>query len=305
MMRYLAGRVVAMVPVLFLVSLLVFMMIRLIPGDPVRVMLAESGASAERIESVRAQLGLNDPLPVQYGRFMQQMFTREARSIRTQRPVVQQYWGLFPSTLQLALTALAISTLLGLLLGLVAAVSHHSWLDNLTMGISFLGISVPNFWLALLLIYVFAQQLAWLPATGGGDLRHLILPALVLAVQQTALIARLIRAHMIEALQEDYVKTARAKGLREGTVIIRHALRNALLPVVTLLGLNFGYMLSGAVIVETVFARPGTGRMIVDGILNKDFPVVQGAVLITAAIYLLVNLITDVSYALIDPRIRH
>jgi ABC-type dipeptide/oligopeptide/nickel transport system permease component len=302
--RYLAGRIVAMVPVLLLVSVFVFLMIRLIPGDPVRVMLAESGASAERIESVRAQLGLDDPLPVQYGRFMRQMLTGEARSIRTQRPVVQEYWVLFPSTLELAVTALVLAALMGLGLGIVAAVSQHGWLDSLTMGISFLGVSVPNFWLALILIYVFAQQLAWLPATGGGDVRHLILPALVLAVQQTALIARLVRAHMVEALQEDYVKTARAKGLRERSVIWGHALRNALLPVVTLLGLNFGYLLSGAVIIETVFARPGTGRMIVDGILNKDFPVVQGAVLITATIYLLVNLLTDVSYALIDPRIR-
>ncbi len=305
MTRYLAGRIVAMVPVLLIVSVLVFFMIRLIPGDPVRVMLAESGASAERIELVRNQLGLNDPLPIQYARFMQQILTGDARSIRTQRPVVQQYWGLFPSTLQLAVTALIFATILGMLFGIVAAVNQHSWIDSLTMGVSFLGVSVPNFWLALILIYVFSQRLAWLPATGGGDVRHLVLPALVLAVGQSALIGRLVRAHMVEALQEDYVKTARAKGLRERSVILRHALRNALLPVVTLLGLNFGYLLSGAVIIETVFARPGIGRMIVDGILNKDFPVVQGAVLITATVYLLVNLFTDVSYALIDPRIRH
>lgn len=305
MTRYLAGRIATMIPVLLIVSVLVFLMIRLIPGDPVRVMLAESGASAERIELVRKQLGLDDPLPVQYGRFMRQMLTGDARSIRTQRPVVQQYWGLFPSTLQLAVTALICATILGMVFGIVAAVNQHTWIDSLTMGVSFLGVSVPSFWLALVLIYFFSQRLAWLPATGGGDVRHLILPALVLAVGQSALIGRLVRAHMVEAMQEDYVKTARAKGLRERAVILRHALRNALLPVVTLLGLNFGYLLSGAVIIETVFARPGVGRMIVDGILNKDFPVVQGAVLITAAVYLLVNLLTDISYALIDPRIRH
>lgn len=303
--RYLVGRLVTMIPVLFLVSVLVFMMLRLIPGDPVWVMLSESGASAERIEQVRQQLGLNDPLPAQYIRFMQQMITGEARSIRTQRPVLEQYWELFPNTLQLALAALAISAVLGTVFGLVAAVGYGKWIDSLTMGISFLGVSIPNFWLALVLMYIFAQQLSWLPATGGGDLRHLIMPAIVLAVQQAALIARLIRAHMIEVLQEDYVRTARAKGLQENTVILRHALRNALLPVVTLLGLNFGYMLSGAVIIESVFARPGTGRMIIDGIMNKDFPVVQGAILLTAAIYLFVNLLTDISYALIDPRIRH
>src|SRR5215212_5973736 len=180
MTRYLAGRIVTMIPVLLIVSVLVFLMIRLIPGDPVRVMLAESGASAERIELVRKQLGLDDPLPVQYGRFMRQMLTGDARSIRTQRPVVQQYWGLFPSTLQLAVTALICATILGMAFGIVAAVNQHTWIDSLTMGVSFLGVSVPSFWLALVLIYVFSQRLAWLPATGGGDVRHLILPALVL-----------------------------------------------------------------------------------------------------------------------------
>ncbi len=305
MTRYLAGRLAAMVPVLFIVSVLVFLMIRLIPGDPVQVMLGESGASAETIARVRHQLGLDDPLPVQYARFIQQMVTGDVRSIRTQQPVVQQFLGLFPSTLQLALTALGLATVLGITLGILAAIHQHSWLDTASMVLAFLGVSIPNFWLSLILIYIFAVALGWLPATGGGGLNRLILPAVALAVQQTALIARLVRAHMVEVLQEDYIKTARAKGLAERTVYLQHALRNALIPVVTLLGLNFGYLLSGAVIVETVFARPGVGRMIVDGILNKDFPVVQGAVLLTATIYLLVNLLTDVSYALIDPRIKH
>jgi peptide/nickel transport system permease protein len=304
MARYIASRLGSMIPVLVIISILVFMMLRLIPGDPVRVMLAESGASAERVEAVRQQLGLNDPLPVQYRRFAQQLLTGEVRSIRTQRPAVQQYFTLFPETLKLALTALVLAAVLGITLGVLAALRQHSWLDTFAMLLSFVGVSVPSFWLSLVLIFVFAQKLAWLPATGGGDFKHLILPAVVLAVQQTALIARLVRAYMVETLQEDYVKTARAKGLRERSVILDHALRNAFIPVLTLLGLNFGYLLSGAVIVETVFARPGTGRLIIDGILSKDFPVVQTAVLLTATIYLLVNLLTDVSYALIDPRIR-
>ena len=305
MMRYIATRLLSTLPVLLLVSVLVFLMLHLVPGDPVRIMLAESGASAERVEQIRTQLGLNDPLPVQYGRFVKQLVTGEVRSIRSQRLVVQQYLSLFPETLKLALSALVLAASLGIALGVLAAVNQHRWLDSFSMVLSFVGVSVPNFWLSLVLMWFLAQKLRWLPATGGGSVKHLIMPALVLAVQQTALIARLVRAHMVEVLQEDYVKTARAKGLRERSVVLGHALRNALIPTITLLGLNFGYLLSGAVIVETVFARPGTGRLIVDGIMAKDFPLVQGAVMLTAAIYLLVNLLTDVSYAVIDPRIKH
>ena len=305
MMRYIATRLLSTLPVLLLVSVLVFLMLHLVPGDPVRIMLAESGASAERVEQIRTQLGLNDPLPVQYGRFVKQLVTGEVRSIRSQRLVVQQYLSLFPETLKLALSALVLAASLGIALGVLAAVNQHRWLDSFSMVLSFVGVSVPNFWLSLVLMWFLAQKLRWLPATGGGSVKHLIMPALVLAVQQTALIARLVRAHMVEVLQEDYVKTARAKGLRERSVVFGHALRNALIPTITLLGLNFGYLLSGAVIVETVFARPGTGRLIVDGIMAKDFPLVQGAVMLTAAIYLLVNLLTDVSYAVIDPRIKH
>ena len=305
MMRYIATRLLSTLPVLLLVSVLVFLMLHLVPGDPVRIMLAESGASAERVEQIRTQVGLNDPLPVQYGRFVKQLVTGEVRSIRSQRLVVQQYLSLFPETLKLALSALVLAASLGIALGVLAAVNQHRWLDSFSMVLSFVGVSVPNFWLSLVLMWFLAQKLRWLPATGGGSVKHLSMPALVLAVQQTALIARLVRAHMVEVLQEDYVKTARAKGLRERSVVFGHALRNALIPTITLLGLNFGYLLSGAVIVETVFARPGTGRLIVDGIMAKDFPLVQGAVMLTAAIYLLVNLLTDVSYAVIDPRIKH
>jgi ABC-type dipeptide/oligopeptide/nickel transport system permease component len=173
------------------------------------------------------------------------------------------------------------------------------------MIISLLGVSVPGFWLALILVFIFAISLDWLPATGTVGLRSLILPVTVLAVEQIALIARIVRANMVEVLRDDYVRTARAKGLKERSVLTGHALRNALLPSITLLGLNFGYLLAGAVIVETIFARPGIGRLIVEGILNKDFPLVQGAVLLTAVVYLIVNLITDISYGLVDPRVRH
>jgi peptide/nickel transport system permease protein len=305
MTRYITNRVLSTIPVLLIVSVLVFFMIHLVPGDPVQIMLGESGASAAQIASIRAQLGLDRPLPVQYGQFVKQVMTGQVRSIRTQQPVVQAFWHLFPNTLQLTVASLLLAAVFGIVLGVIAATHQHTWIDTVAMAGSFLGVSMPNFWLALLLIYFFAVRLGWLPATGAGTAKQLILPAVVLALQQIALIARLVRAHMIEVLQEEYIKTARAKGLRERSVLWGHALRNASLSVITLLGLNFGYLLSGTVIIETVFARPGIGRYIVDGILQKDFPLVQAAVLMTATIYLLVNLLTDLSYALIDPRISH
>jgi len=305
MVRFIYTRLLLMIPVLFLVSIAVFMMIHLIPGDPVSVIMGESGASAEQLELVREQLGLNDPLPTQYMNFMKGMFTGEVVSLRTRQPVIDMFKNLFPKTMQLALTALAIAVVIGVPIGIYAATHQHRMGDYLSMVISFVGVSIPNFWLAMLLIYVFAIRLGWLPATGGEGVKRLIMPAFVLAVQQSELIARLVRANMIEVLGDDYIKTARSKGLSERPVIVGHALRNALIPTVTILGLNFGYLLSGAAVVETVFARPGIGKVIVDGILGNDFPLVQGMVLLTAMLYLMVNLLTDVSYALIDPRIRY
>jgi peptide/nickel transport system permease protein len=302
---YILKRIVAMVPVLVIVSVLVFLMIHFIPGDPVEIMFAESGASAERMEEIREQMGLNDPLPVQYTTFLTQMATGELQSLRTRQPVIEMFFNVFPKTMEIAIASIVIAVVIGGPLGIIAATRQHTWLDYSSMGISFVGVSIPNFWLALLLMYLFSIQLGWLPATGGQTAQHLILPAFVLAVQQAALIARLVRSSMVEILQEDYIKTARAKGVREWGVNLRHALRNAILPTITLIGLNFGYLLSGAVIVETVFARPGIGKLIIDAILAKDFPVVQGAILLTAVVYLIVNLLTDLSYAFIDPRIKY
>ncbi len=303
--RFALGRLVMMVPVLFIVSIVVFMMTHLTPGDPVRLMMGRTGASGEEVEAVRNQLGLNDPLPVQYVNFITDLLTGDLKSIRTQQPVISEFLDRFPRTLELTVLSLIVATVLGFALGILAATHQNSWLDSLAMVVSLLGVSVPSFWLALLLVFVFAISLDWLPATGTEGVKALILPVTVLAVEQIALIARLVRANMVEVLRDDYVRTARAKGLRERTVLTGHALRNALLPSITLLGLNFGYLLAGAVIVETIFARPGIGRLIVEGILNKDFPLVQGAVLLTAVVYLLVNLITDISYGFVDPRVRH
>jgi ABC-type dipeptide/oligopeptide/nickel transport system permease component len=268
-------------------------------------MMGKSGASAEEMESAREQLGLNDSLPVQYVHFITDLATGDLRSIRTQQPVTQEFFDRFPNTLELAVLALIVATVLGFVLGIIAATHQNSWIDSLTMVVSLLGVSIPGFWLALLLMLVFAIRLEWLPATGTVGLKSLILPVTVLAVEQIALIARLVRANMVEVLRDDYIRTARAKGLKERTVLVGHALRNALLPSITLLGLNFGYLLSGAVIVETIFARPGIGRLIVEGILNKDFPLVQGAILLTAVVYLIVNLITDITYGFVDPRVRN
>jgi ABC-type dipeptide/oligopeptide/nickel transport system permease component len=303
--RFALGRMVMMVPVLFIVSVVVFMMTHLTPGDPVRLMMGRSGASGEEVEAVRNQMGLNDPLPVQYVNFITDLATGNLKSIRTQQPVIQEFLDRFPRTLELTVLALIVATVLGFALGILAATHQNSWLDSLAMAVSLLGVSVPSFWLALILVFVFAISLDWLPATGTEGMKALILPVTVLAVEQIALIARLVRANMVEVLRDDYVRTARAKGLRERTVLTGHALRNALLPSITLLGLNFGYLLAGAVIVETIFARPGIGRLIVEGILNKDFPLVQGAVLLTAVVYLVVNLITDITYGFVDPRVRH
>ncbi len=303
--RFALGRMVMMVPVLFIVSVVVFLMTHLTPGDPVRLMMGRTGASGEEVEAVRNQLGLNDPLPVQYVNFITDLLTGNLKSIRTQQPVISEFLDRFPKTLELTVLALIVATVLGFALGILAATHQNSWLDSLAMAVSLLGVSVPSFWLALILVFVFAISLDWLPATGTEGMKALILPVTVLAVEQIALIARLVRANMVEVLRDDYVRTARAKGLRERTVLTGHALRNALLPSITLLGLNFGYLLAGAVIVETIFARPGIGRLIVEGILNKDFPLVQGAVLLTAAVYLVVNLITDISYGFVDPRVRH
>jgi peptide/nickel transport system permease protein len=210
-----------------------------------------------------------------------------------------------PSTVVLALTGMVVAMAMGVTLGVFAAVRQHSWFDTVSMLMALIGVSIPSFWLGLLLIFARSLKLGWLPATGGGDVRHLIMPALTLGLGASAIIARLSRSCMLEVLRQEYITTARAKGLRETLVILRHGLKNALIPVVTIIGLQLGQLLGGTVIIETVFARPGVGRLIVNGILEKDFPLVQGVVLVGATSYVLINLLVDVTYALLDPRIRY
>ena len=306
MNTYIARRVLSTIPVLFGVSLLVFLMLELTPGDPVQLMLSEFQTTPDQIARLRSQLHLDEPLPVQFGRFVwDAMHGDLGTSIRTRRPVLQEIEDNFPSTLQLAVAGLVVAAILGVGFGIVAAANPHSWLELGTMTVALVGISMPSFWLGLLLIFTLSLRVPLFPATGAGDWQHLVLPAITLGLGAAAILARLTRSSMLEVLRQEYVTTARAKGLAEWAVLLRHALKNALIPVVTIFGLQFGQLLAGTVVVETVFARPGLGRLIVDGILNKDFPMVQGIVLVIAVCYVVVNLLVDLTYAVLDPRIRY
>ena len=305
MLTYVGRRILAVVPVLFGVTLAVFSMLFLVPGDPVKIMLAEFVTTPDQIAQMRAQLHLDEPLLKQYGRFVGNALRGDLGvSIRSRRPVATEITENIGSTGQLALASMLVAIGLGVPLGLLAALGRNSWLDVAAMVVALLGVAMPSFWLGLLLIFVFSLHLGWLPATGGGDLLHLVMPSVALGMIAAAIIARLTRSSMLEVLGQDYVRTARAKGLGGWSVIVRHALRNALIPVVTVFGLQFGNLLAGAVIVETVFSRPGLGRVIVGGILAKDFPLVQGTVLFVATAYVLINVVVDVTYAYVDPRIR-
>ena len=306
MNAYIARRVVQTIPVLFGVSVLVFSMLALVPGDPVQLMLSEFQTTPEQISRLRSQLHLDEPLPVQFGRFVWDAVHGDlGTSIRTRRPVTAEIADNFPSTLQLAIAGLLVAGVIGVTLGIIAAASHQSGVQLGAMLLALIGVSMPSFWLGLLLIFAFSLQIRLFPATGGGDLQHLVLPAITLGLGAAAILARLTRSSMLEVLRQEYVTTARAKGLNEWLVLLRHALKNALIPVVTIFGLQFGQLLAGTVVVETVFARPGLGRLIIDGILNKDFPIVQGVVLVVAVSYVLVNLLVDILYAVLDPRIRY
>jgi ABC-type dipeptide/oligopeptide/nickel transport system permease component len=306
--RYIAGRLLQLVPVLFLISVIVFGVMHALPGDPAMLMLqgAEGGAPAERLEELRQQMGLNDPLLVQYLRFAGNALIGDlGESIRFRTSVTQLILERFGYTLALGLAGLVVSILIGLPLGMIAAVRQNSWVDTAAMGLAYAGASMPIFWFGLILILVFSFNLGWTPPAGAEGLSALVLPAITLGFVSAGLISRLVRSSMIEVLGEDYIRTSRAKGLSERLVLWRHGLKNALIPVVTMIGLIFGGMLAGAVVTETVFSRPGVGRLVVAAILSKDYPLVQGCVLFLSVVYLAVNLVVDVIYAWLDPRIRY
>lgn len=309
-------RALQLIPVLFGVSIVSFIMIHLSPTDPVLLMLP-SDAPPEVVESMRARLGLDQPLPVQYIQWLSHVLRGDlGESIRMYQPVSTAILEHFQNTLVLAATALAFAFLAGVILGFVAAVKRDSAIDRLSMIVAVLGWSLPPFWLGLVFIIVFAVQLDWLPTGGMYNAsaiepdyrelpRYLVLPALTLGLRHMSYIARMMRSSMLEVLGQDYVRTARAKGLSQRTVLLRHAFRNALIPVVTVAGVSVGRLLGGAVIVETVFSWPGLGDLVVNAIIGSDFPLVQGAALFIASLFVFVNLLVDVLYGLIDPRIRY
>jgi peptide/nickel transport system permease protein len=301
---YVARRLLAMVLLLVGVTFVVFFMMYLAPGD-VTAMLAANAPSAEQAEALRREFGLDLPLQVQYGRFLTRVLQGDlGDSWVDRRPVMPQVLDALSYTLRLAAAALCLSIVIGLAAGITAAVRRRSVLDEAVLTTTLVGISLPIFVTGLLLIYAFAFRLRWFPTSGAGSWRHLVLPAVTLASFLVAYNVRMVRACMLEVLRQDYVRTARAKGLREGIVVGRHALRNALVPVVTVVGLQVGLLIGGSVITETVFAYPGVGQLVVSAISARDTPLVQGCVLVTASGFILVNLLVDLSYVLIDPRIR-
>ncbi|MYK69284.1 MAG: ABC transporter permease [Gammaproteobacteria bacterium] len=306
--NYLAGRVAQLGIVLLLVSVAVFSIMHALPGDPVQLMLsgAESGSvTPERQEQLREEMGLNDPLYVQYGRFLRGAVTADlGTSVRLRAPVLDLILDRLGSTLALSLGGILFAVIIGVTTGVMAALKQGSWIDGFSRVLAYAGVSLPLFWLGLLLILVFAFWLPWFPPAGSEGLRSLVLPSLSLGLLSAGVISRLTRASLLEVLVEDYVRAAWAKGLPKRIVYLRHALRNAFLPVLTILGLQFGAMLAGAVVTETVFSRPGLGRLVVSAILWKDYPLVQGIVLFMATAYVLVNLLVDLLAAWLDPRIR-
>jgi ABC-type dipeptide/oligopeptide/nickel transport system permease component len=305
MSRFLLRRLTLIVPVLFGVSVVVFLMLQLVPGDPATV-LAGDAASPEQIAALRRDLGLDQPLPVQYLRFLERLLLHGqlGKSTRTGREVLVEIAERFPYTLLLTFSAVVFSSVVGIALGIIAAVNRGRPTDFITMVITIIGVSVPSYWVALLMMLLFSVTLHWLPVSGASSWKHFIMPTITLSLGSAAVKARVTRSSMLEILGQDYVRTARAKGLREQIVILRHVLKNALIPVVTLIGLQFGGLLGGAFITESIFGWPGVGRLGVQAIFNRDFPVVQGTVLLVAVSYALSNLVVDVIYAWLDPRIR-
>lgn len=308
MFRYVTGRLLGLLPVLLGVTILVFLMLRIAPGDPLIAMLGEDsrGISRESLDELREQYGLNTDPVRQYLTFLGGVVRGDlGKSVRTKQPVVREIGVRLPATLLLAGSGMLIALTLGLTLGILAAVYRRTFVDYLAVILALAGVSIPVFWSGLILMLYFALELGWLPASGYGTWRHLVLPATAIGFASSAIIARVTRSSMIEVLRSDYIRTARAKGLSERRINMRHALRNAMLPIVTVVGLQFGGLLGGSVLTETVFAWPGLGRLVVDSIRAQDGPLVQGTVLFIAVVFIVMNLLVDLSYALLNPRIRY
>ncbi len=306
MARYIRKRVATALIVTLGVSFLVFLMVNLLPGDATAVMLAEFGASAQQQEELRRQLGLDRPLMVRYWEFLTNAIRGDlGRSLFTRRRVTAQILEQYPATIRLALAGMGIAIVLGSIAGVTAAVNRGKLFDTGTMFVALLAVSMPSFWLGLIFIFFFAVRLGWFPTSGSATLRHLVLPAFAIGLRTAGVLARLIRSSMLEVLRQDYITTARSKGVSERLVIWRHALKNALIPVVTVIGVQFGFLLGGTVITEIVFARQGIGDLIIKAIFSHDFPLVQGGVLVLAVVFVFVNLSVDLLYGFLDPRVRY
>ena len=313
MVRFIAGRLLGTIPVLFILSIGVFLMLHLTPGDPVQIMLGQD-ADPQSIAALRAELGLDDPLPVQYVKWVGNVLHGDlGRSIRTHQPVMEAIVTRLPVTIELSVVSLVISLLVGLPAGIVAAIRRNSAVDLTSTGLALAGISLPSFFLGILLILVFALWLRWVPPSGYTpaiqdpvmNLKQMFMPAVALGAALAGIVARMMRSSLLEVLGLDYMRTARAKGLSDQATVFGHGLKNALLPVVTVVGLQVGALLGGAILIETIFALPGIGRLAVDSIFSRDFPVVQGVVLFLTLVRVLSNLIADLLYARLDPRIAY
>lgn len=313
MSSFIIRRLLYTIPTLLGVTFLVFISVRLIPGDPA-VAIAGERATPQLVAQIRQDLGLDEPIPTQYARFMTSLVKGDfGTSVRSRLPVGPELWRRLKQTLLLAALSLVIASAIGMFLGVLSATRPYSFVDNAGMLVALLGVSMPVFWLGLMLMLLFSVELPRmlglsepvLPPTGSGTWKHLVMPALTLAAYSTAIIARMTRSSMLEVIGHDYIRTARAKGLSERFITYRHALRNALVPVITVQGLQFGTLLGGAVLTESVFAWPGLGRYLVDAISSRDYPIVQASILVIALGFIFVNLIVDLLYAVVDPRIRY
>ena len=305
MLGYTIKRILQVIPVLLIISFICFMMIRLVPGDPVANMLGVN-ASKEAIAAQRAELGLDKPLLTQYGDFLVKALQGDlGKSITTRRPVIDEIAQRYPATLKLALGATVFAAVVGITFGVLSAVKQNKLTDNVIMVFSLLSVSTPSFFLALVMMLLLSIHLGWLPSMGLRTPLHYVLPIITLGMQSVGLIARTTRSSMLEVLRQDYIRTSRSRGISQAVIVMRHAFKNALIPVVTVVGLRFGGLLAGSMLVEAVFSVPGIGRFMVDGVLKRDYPVVQGTVLVLATTFVLVNLAVDLIYALIDPRIKY
>ena len=305
MLGYTIKRILQVIPVLLIISFICFMMIRLVPGDPVANMLGVN-ASKEAIAAQRAELGLDKPLLTQYGDFLVKALQGDlGKSITTRRPVIDEIAQRYPATLKLALGATVFAAVVGITFGVLSAVKQNKLTDNVIMVFSLLSVSTPSFFLALVMMLLFSIHLGWLPSMGLRTPLHYVLPIITLGMQSVGLIARTTRSSMLEVLRQDYIRTSRSRVISQAVIVMRHAFKNALIPVVTVVGLRFGGLLAGSMLVEAVFSVPGIGRFMVDGVLKRDYPVVQGTVLVLATTFVLVNLAVDLIYALIDPRIKY